>query len=92
MKHRTPECPSCAERYCEGPPVCGLKYIARSPAKEHGGFHQETIAIAKGALRLIYQLRRRCAQQDKYVADAALRLIDAQEKLNELGVRETVSA
>jgi hypothetical protein len=88
-----PECPSCGEKHCEGQPVCGLKYIARSPKHEHGGFHPEAIKTAKAALRLIYQLRRRCAHQDKYFADVALQLIDAHEKLAELGaVREVVSA
>jgi hypothetical protein len=31
----------------------GLKYIADSPSKEHGGFHENTIAVAKAALKII---------------------------------------
>lgn len=87
------ECPSCGERLCEGAPICGLKYIARSPKQEDGGFHPEAITTAKAAIREIYKLRRRCAHQDKYFAEAALQLLDARERLAELGaVRETVTA
>ena len=46
-------CPMCHEEPCPGPPICGLKYIARSPDREHGGFHENAIATAKQALRLI---------------------------------------
>lgn len=35
----------------------GLEYIARSPAPEHGGFHETTVAIAKGAIAEIARLR-----------------------------------
>lgn len=36
----------------------GLQYIADSPAAQQGGFHPETVKIAKSALRLIRKLRR----------------------------------
>lgn len=74
-------CPSCGEKLCEGPPICGLKYIANSPPKERGGFAPEAIATAKDAIRYIYRLRRKVAHQDKYFADTALQLLDAQEQL-----------
>lgn len=46
-------CPSCNEAQCQGAPICGLKYIARSPQHEHGGFHENVVQTAKDALRLI---------------------------------------
>ena len=30
--------------------IDGLKYIAESPIEEYGGFHSNTVAIAKSAL------------------------------------------
>jgi hypothetical protein len=36
----------------------GLRYIAASPAREHGGFHPEAVRTAKSALRLIARLRK----------------------------------
>ena len=78
-------CPKCGEKRCEGEPICGLRYIANSPTRERGGFAPEAIATAKSALRLIYKLRRRCAHQDSWFADASLRTIEAEEKLRELG-------
>lgn len=74
-------CPKCGQKNCEGEPICGLRYIARSPKQEHGGF----AATAKAAIREIYRLRRRCAHQDHYFADNALRVIDLEEKLAAFG-------
>jgi hypothetical protein len=34
----------------------GLKYIADSPPREHGGFHPQTVDIAKQALARIEYL------------------------------------
>ena len=34
-----------------------LAYIAASPSRECGGFHDEVVKTAKGALRLIQKLR-----------------------------------
>ena len=79
-----PECPSCGEQRCEGSPICGLRYIASSPSKEHGGFAPEAIATAKAALREIYRLRAKVAYQDSYFATAALELIDAKEEIEAL--------
>jgi 16S rRNA U1498 N3-methylase RsmE len=42
----------------------GLQYISDSPAQEHGGFHSNTIAIAKSALHyLTAEVRRREAAE-----------------------------
>ncbi len=78
-------CPKCCQKYCEGEPVCGLRYIARSPKQENGGFHLGAVATAKAALREIFRLRRRCAHQEWSFADSALRAIEAEEKLKALG-------
>ncbi len=40
----------------------GLQYIADSPVAAHGGFHPETVRIARAALRLIRNLRRQLKQ------------------------------
>jgi hypothetical protein len=37
--------------------VAGLKYIAASPQPEHGGFHPQTVTIAKLALAKIEKLQ-----------------------------------
>jgi len=37
--------------------IDGLKYIAESPSREHGGFHPQTVQIAKDALAEIERLR-----------------------------------
>ena len=37
----------------------GLRYIAKSPKPEHGGFHPQTVAIAKSALHHIKRLREK---------------------------------
>jgi len=55
------ECPSCGEEVCQGPPICGLKYIARSPKQKHGGFHENAVETAKQALRLIEHYEERLA-------------------------------
>lgn len=55
-------CPVCWRRKCEGPPICGLYYIANSPTKENGGFHPEAVKTAKGAIRLIRKLQKRAAK------------------------------
>lgn len=39
--------------------IAGLKYIAKSPRKEHGGFHPETINVAKSALRYLAAKKKR---------------------------------
>ena len=56
------QCQSCDRKVCEGPPLCGLRYIARSPAREHGGFHPETVKIAKQSIRLILKLKKEVAR------------------------------
>ena len=33
--------------------IIGLSYIAHSPDEKHGGFNEQTILIAKSALKLI---------------------------------------
>lgn len=55
------ECPSCGEVECVGAPICGLKYIARSPSQERGGFHENAIRTAQEALRLIEHYEDRLA-------------------------------
>ncbi len=53
------DCPGCGlpMSECQGPPICGLMYIANSPSREHGGFHENAIETAKQALRLIASLQ-----------------------------------
>jgi hypothetical protein len=53
------ECPICGLTKCEGQPKCGLRYIARSPSREHGGFHENAILTAKQALNYIEDLETR---------------------------------
>lgn len=36
--------------------LAGLRYIAKSPARKHGGFHRMTILIAKSALHYLGKL------------------------------------
>lgn len=36
--------------------ICGLQYIALSPLRAQGGFHEQTVEIAKEALKLIQRL------------------------------------
>lgn len=36
-----------------------LRYIANSPAREHGGFHPSAVLTAKRAIREILRLRRK---------------------------------
>lgn len=45
------------------PTECGLRYIAKSPPPEYGGFDAETVRLAKAALRLIARLRCQVAQK-----------------------------
>jgi len=56
-------CVSCGKSKCPGDPECGLLYISQSPPREHGGFHPNTVAIAKSALRLIRKLRREISKR-----------------------------
>jgi hypothetical protein len=81
-------CPVCGEEHCRGNPVCGLKYIAQSPSREDGGFHENAIKTAKDALRLIDYLETRVqlmeAQQanaDRYFAQCALERVRLAEEL-----------
>ena len=38
-------------------PMEGLRYIAESPSREHGGFHPEAIKTAQAAIKEIERLR-----------------------------------
>jgi hypothetical protein len=40
----------------------GLEYISSSPPQEHGGFHPQTIRIAKSALAFIRSLAQRAGE------------------------------
>lgn len=40
--------------------IDGLKYIADSPSHENGGFHPNTVAIAKDALKFIKRFDKIC--------------------------------
>ena len=40
--------------------VEGLKYIADSPTSEYGGFHPNTVAIAKKSLLALLELKKEC--------------------------------
>jgi hypothetical protein len=44
------------------PAIPGLRYIADSPPEIHGGFREETIAIAKAALEQIASLESELAR------------------------------
>ena len=90
-------CPSCHEEKCQGAPICGLKYIARSPKQEHGGFHENAVQTAKDALHLIEYLESRVtamkAQEvaaDQYFAYCALERVRLSEELN--AIRQKVEA
>ena len=95
-------CPVCTEEKCKGAPVCGLKYIARSPHQEHGGFHENAIRTAQDALALITYLQQRVSaleiQQraaDRYFQYCALervRLSEENDKLRPRQKVETVNA
>jgi hypothetical protein len=39
--------------------IVALRYIASSPAPEHGGFHLEAVRTARRAIREIQRLRRK---------------------------------
>lgn len=39
--------------------ILGLKYIINSPGREYGGFHPNTVEIAKSALHQIEKLQAR---------------------------------
>ncbi len=39
--------------------LAGLRYIAASPPREYGGFHPETVKIAKAALWHLRERRRK---------------------------------
>jgi hypothetical protein len=41
-----------------------LDYIAQSPAQEHGGFHENTVKAAIGALAMIAELRAALAKAE----------------------------
>ncbi len=91
------QCPSCGEEKCKGAPICGLKYIARSPEREHGGFHENAVQTAKDALALIEYLETRVAamkqaQQaaDQYFITCALERVRLSGELAR--VREAVTA
>lgn len=43
-------CPACGVKPCLGDPECGLTYIAHSPSREHGGFHENAVLTAQQAL------------------------------------------
>ena len=84
-------CPSCHEEKCQGAPICGLKYIARSPKSEHGGFHENAIQTAKDALAHIEYLEVRVralqSQQlsaDHYFIHCALERVRLSELVEEL--------
>jgi hypothetical protein len=37
--------------------IANLKYIAASPPRAYGGFHPQTVAVAKAALRALARKR-----------------------------------
>lgn len=38
--------------------LAGLRYIANSPPRKHGGIHQQTIDIAKAALKHLLKRKK----------------------------------
>lgn len=59
--------------YSKTQTIKGLRYIALSPDREHGGFHFETVMIAKSALHYISEQKR---QREQVI----LGLVDIMEK------------
>src|SRR5690242_14885157 len=77
-------CQVCGEKDCQGNPVCGLKYIISSPAQGHGGFHPNTVEIAKSALETIQALTKRTHTNDTYFLKVAVEKVNLEEERDSL--------
>jgi hypothetical protein len=73
-----------------------LRYIADSPTREHGGFHEQTVTAARRAIEEITHLRAQLAQARAALEEARPlvkgRLLDWSGPHGELSVLDRIEA